>query len=772
MKKQINIKIGKMTCASCVQHVKKALTRVDGVDDVVVNYVTEKASVSFDPDKTTPEKMAKAVDRAGYKWLGIIDDNSGLSSVHGHAGKHGGMAHEGMAMGGMAMDSMMALSVDEHRRSFITAMFFAVPLLYIAMGPMLGLPLPAFIDYNTNAQKAVLYAFIQFLLIIPIIFAGRSFFIMGGKSLLALAPGMDSLIMLGAGAAIFYSFYNLLLIMNGSWHQVHDLYFESAGIIITLILLGEFLEEGSRGRAKEAIQKLLTLSPQTAVRLKDGREEEVALNEVVKGDILVVKAGSKVPVDGIITEGVGTLDESLITGESLPVTRKSDDNVIGGSLNTDGYFKMEARHVGSETLLSQIAKLVEAAQAEQAPIEDLANKVSAVFVPVVIAVSLIAGIAWYFVTQDLSFAVNILVAVLIVACPCALGLATPVAIMVGTGRGAQLGILIKGGETLERAGHITTIVFDKTGTITRGRPSLVSAVSVSSQVDKDELLHIAASLEQGSQHPLALALAEANTRPAYALSNFSNIVGYGVSGSVNGGSYILGAGDLMRQKNIDIGSLTAQSEQLEHEGATVIYLAQEDAILGFFGVKDTIKDDSNQAMRQLAAMNIKTVMLTGDNERTARSIAGQAGISTVFANIRPEEKSAKVKELKAGGEVVAMVGDGVNDTIALAAADVGIAVAAGSDVALEEADIVLMKNSLTDVARAVNLSKATLRNIKQNLFWAFSYNIIGIPLAAGLLKALFGGPLLNPMFAAAAMSFSSILVVGNALRLNRFSRKK
>ncbi|MCL2520042.1 MAG: heavy metal translocating P-type ATPase [Spirochaetaceae bacterium] len=750
MTEKVNINIGGLSCAACAKRVERALAKTAGVSVATVNYATEKAAISFDNKQTNLTALAQVVNKAGYKWLGAEAKDS---------------AKEERAL----------------KLRVVVAAIFAAPLFYMVMGPKVGLPIPAVIDYmsllrlvdashdfeflyTTALRDATTNAFVQLFLTIPLVIAGFNFYRRGFKALINFSPNMDSLVAVGTAAAIVYSFFSIYRILEGDAHAAHYLYFEIAGIILTLVLVGKMLELKNKNRAKQSIERLLKLTPQTAIReLAGGGEEEIALNLVQKGDILIVKSGEKVPVDGVITEGAAYIDEQMITGESIPVSKGQAAEVIGATINTDGYFKMRAGRVGEAMLINQIAKLVEDAQASRAPIEALADTVSKFFVPAVILMAIIAFGGWLLAGAPLTTALTIAVAVLVIACPCALGLATPMAIMMGSGRGAQLGLLIKGGEAFERAAKVNSVVFDKTGTITEGKPKLIKTLLINDNLTENEAVKLAASLEQGSSHPLALAFVTANQLGLYPLTNFATLSGLGVSGGIDDNHYLLGAKNLMFNNNI---KLPESYEQLEAEG-TLIFLAQNNLLAAVFVVRDVIKTESAAAMAQLAAMQINTIMLTGDNHTTAQLIAQQAGIKAVFAEVRPDGKGEKIKELKDSGRIVAMVGDGINDTIALAEAHVGIAVASGSDVALDEADIVLMKDNLQDVVKALRLSKATMRTIKQNLFWAFSYNIIGLPLAAGVFH-IFGGPLLNPMFAAFAMAFSSLAVISNALRLKAF----
>jgi Cu+-exporting ATPase len=580
---------------------------------------------------------------------------------------------------------------------------------------------------------------------------------------------MDSLIAMGTTAAIVYSFYSVYRIVNGDFSAVEGLYFETAGVIITLILLGKSLESVSKGRTSEAIKKLMGLAPKTAIVIREGREYEVPIEEVEIGHIVLVKPGEKIPVDGIVIEGSTSIDESMLTGESIPVEKKQGDPVYAASLNKNGSIRFQASKVGGDTALAQIIRLVEEAQGSKAPIAQMADIVSGYFVPIVFGIAVAAFLAWLISGESLVFSLTILIAILVIACPCALGLATPTAIMVGTGKGAEYGILIKGGEALETTHKINTIVFDKTGTITAGKPEVTDIITAGG-VDRKRLLQLAASAEKDSEHPLGEAIvnqAEKEGNEFLRLDRFNAIPGHGIEVEINGISVLLGNKKLMVERNISLSELEPESDRLAEEGKTPMYIAMDHKLSGIIAVADVVKENSLKAIEKLRSMGLEVVMITGDNHKTAAAIAGQVGIDRVLAEVLPRDKSEEVKKLQAEGKKVAMVGDGINDAPALAQADIGIAIGSGTDVAMESADIVLMKSDLMDVPTAIQLSKSTIRNIKQNLFWAFGYNVIGIPVAAGLLH-LFGGPLLNPILAAAAMSLSSVSVVTNALRLKRF----
>ena len=745
--RQVTIPIGGMTCAACAARVEKAISKLEGVESVSVNLATEKAAVAYDPQRVRLSAIRDAIGKAGYKALEI---NSSSAADEDRARKQ--------------------REIRTMWTKFIVSAVFALPLLYIAMAPMIRfvrLPFPAGLDMMNYPLR---YALAELLLVIPSIGVGYRFYTVGFKSLWQRSPNMDSLVAIGTTAAVVYSLYNVFQIAAGHFGAVESLYFETAGVIITLILLGKSLEAVSKGRTSDAIKKLMGLAPKTAIVVRDGAESEIPIEEVEIGDVIVVKPGSKIPVDGSVTEGHTAVDESMLTGESMPVDKKAGDPVYAATINTTGTVRFRAEKIGSETALAQIIKLVEDAQGSKAPIAQLADVVSGYFVPVVCAIALLAGIAWFFGTSgDLKFALTIFISVLVIACPCALGLATPTAIMVGTGKGAENGILIKGGEALETAHKINTIVFDKTGTITEGKPA-VTDVLTTGDIGPDTLLQLTASAETGSEHPLGQAIvAGARDKGLELLTadGFFSITGRGIDATIGGRDILAGNRKLMDERGIALSALEADSDRLAGEGKTPMYVAVDGQLAGIIAVADVVKKSSRAAIGSLHKLGIEVAMITGDNRKTADAIAAQVGIDRVLAEVLPQDKSSEVKKLQAEGRIVAMVGDGINDAPALAQADIGIAIGSGTDVAMESADIVLMRSDLMDVPTAINLSKKTIRNIKQNLFWAFGYNVVGIPIAAGVLH-LFGGPLLNPIFAAAAMSLSSVSVVTNALRLKRF----
>ena len=709
MDAKITIPIGGMSCAACAQRVERALKSLSGITNASVNLATEKATVTYQPQTVKVPAIREAIEKSGYKALESDSD---------------GAIDEDRARKRKEMETL--------RLKFIIAAVLALPLLYIAMAPMITfarLPFPQWLNMMSHPMA---YALAQLILVIPIVCVGRKFYSVGFSSLARRSPNMDSLIAVGTTAAILYSLYNTLLIATGDHMAAESLYYESAGVIIALILLGKTLEAVSKGRTGEAIKKLMGLAPKTAIVVRDGIEEEIPISDVEPGDIIVVKPGGKIPVDGTVIDGHTSIDEAMLTGESIPVDKSTGDPVYAATINTTGSIRFRAERVGAETALAQIIKLVEDAQGSKAPIAALADKVSGVFVPIVCAAAIVAGAAWLIGTGgDIRFALTVFISVLVIACPCALGLATPTAIMVGTGKGAEKGILVKSGEALETAHKADVIVFDKTGTITEGKPEVVAV--------EGDVMQIAASLERYSEHPIAMAICDYYNGEFLEVSDFKAVVGQGVEGSING-------------------------DKAEIRRGARVYI--NDEYLGRVIVSDRLKGSSAAAIEHIKNMGIDVVMITGDNRETAEDIARQAGIERVLSEVLPADKSGEIKKLQDAGHIVAMVGDGINDAPALAQADIGIAIGSGTDVAMESADIVLMHSDLADVPAAIDLSKRTIRTIKQNLFWAFGYNVIGIPIAAGLLH-LFGGPLLNPMLAAAAMSLSSVSVLTNALRLKR-----
>ncbi len=746
---QVTIPIGGMTCAACSQRVEKAIDKLEGVTKVSVNLATEKATVEYNSSIIRLSAIKQSIEKAGYQAL-ELDKN--------------------------AVDEDKLRKEKEIKTlwtKFIVASVFGLPLLYFAMVPMVSwwpFPIPKALNPMVYPLR---FALLQISLVTPIIIAGYKFYTIGFKALLQRSPNMDSLVAIGTSAAILYSIFNTFQIINGNFGAVEGLYYETAGVIIALILLGKSLEAVSKGKTSEAIKKLMGLTPKTAIVIENNQEQEVPIDEVEIGNVILVKPGEKIPVDGIVLEGTTSIDEAMLTGESMPVDKKAGDKVFAASINKNGMIKFQATKVGSDTALAQIIKLVEDAQGSKAPIAQMADIVSGYFVPIVCSLALLAFLAWLIAGEPLAFAVTIFISVLVIACPCALGLATPTAIMVGTGKGAENGILIKGGEALETTHKINTIVFDKTGTITEGKPEVTDIVPVEG-VQSGRLLQIAASGEKGSEHPLGEAIvrgAEKEKLELLKVEQFEAIPGHGIEVVIEGRKVLIGNKKLMDDKQISLASLKETSDRLAGEGKTPMYVAMNGALSGIIAVADVVKESSAKAIKKLQEMGIEVAMITGDNRMTADAIAKQVGIDRVLAEVLPQDKSNEVKKLQAEGKKVCMVGDGINDAPALVQADIGIAIGSGTDVAMESADIVLMRSDLMDVPTAIKLSKSTIRNIKQNLFWAFGYNVAGIPIAAGILH-LFGGPLLNPIFAAAAMAFSSVSVVSNALRLKRFKAYK
>ncbi|MDF2539183.1 MAG: copA, partial [Herbinix sp.] len=713
---------------------------------VSVNLATEKASVEYNSEIIRLSAIKQCIEKIGYKALEIEKTNN--------------------------IDEDKLRKEKEIKTlwtKFIIATVFSIPLLYFAMAPMVSwwpFPIPMSLDPMTYPLR---YAFLQIFLVTPIIIAGYKFYTVGFKALIQKSPNMDSLVAIGTTAAVIFSIYNTFQIAEGNFGAVEGLYYETAGVIIALILLGKSLEAVSKGKTSEAIKKLMGLAPKTAIVIQDGKEIEVPIDEVEIGDIIVVKPGEKIPVDGVVLEGNTSIDEAMLTGESMPVDKKSGDKVYAASINKNGMIKFQATKVGSDTALAQIIKLVEDAQGSKAPIAQMADIVSGYFVPIVVSIAIIGFLAWFLTGHTLAFSLTIFISILVIACPCALGLATPTAIMVGTGKGAENGILIKGGEALETTHKINTIVLDKTGTITEGKPEVTDIITVNG-ISQNQLLQMAASGEKGSEHPLGEAIvrgAEKAKLEFLKVDQFAAIPGHGIEVTMNGNKILIGNKKLMDERKISMEELKAKSDQLAAEGKTPMYIAMDNKLSGIIAVADVVKESSAKAIKKLRSMGIEVAMITGDNQKTAEAIAKQVGIDRVLAEVLPQDKSNEVKKLQAEGKKVCMVGDGINDAPALAQADIGMAIGSGTDVAMESADIVLMRSDLMDVPTAIHLSKSTIRNIKQNLFWAFGYNVAGIPIAAGILYLL-GGPLLNPIFAAMAMAFSSVSVVSNALRLKRF----
>ena len=743
-----------MTCSACSAHVDKSVRKLEGVSDVNVNLLANTMVVDYDEKTVTTDEIIKAVEKGGY-------------------GANLPTASAGEAPRQSAVDQAKG-ETRKVKVRLIVSFVFMIPLFYLAMGHMMSWPLPAFF---LGEENALTYAFTQFLLCLPVAYVNRKYFINGFKTLARRSPNMDSLIAIGSTAAIVYGIYAIYKIGwglgHGDSHMVHqysmDLYFETSAMILALITVGKFLESRSKGKTSEAITKLMDLAPKTATVERDGQEMEIPVEQVQAGDILVVRPGQSLPVDGVITEGTTAIDESALTGESIPVEKGPGDRVTGASINKTGFFKFRADKVGQDTALQQIIRLVEEAGASKAPIAKLADKVSGVFVPAVIGIALVTFAAWLLMGKSFEFAMSMGIGVLVISCPCALGLATPTAIMVGTGKGAEQGILVRSAQALEIARTVDTVVLDKTGTVTKGKPQVTQVIPASG-VAEEELLQLAVALERPSEHPLAEAVLVYTGEKGFCpvpVEDFAALSGRGAKGKLQGETALAGNLLLMQEEGIDPGDLAQAGEKLAQKGNTPLYFAWKGRIMGLIAVADVIKETSPRAVKELEKMGVQVVMLTGDNEVTAQAIGKAAGITKVIAGVMPQDKERHVRQLQEQGHKVAMVGDGINDAPALARADVGIAIGAGTDVAIESADVVLMHSDLMDVPAAIQLSRATIRNVKQNLFWALLYNSIGIPLAAGVLYPAFGLRL-NPMFGAAAMSMSSVCVVSNALRLKFF----
>lgn len=757
---KMTLKIGGMHCAACSRAVERALKKTDGIEDANVNIATEKAVFNYDEKKLKYDDIVNVIVKAGYQVLGKEEDPA----------------------------IVKAREIKEQKIRLIVSAIFSIPLFYISMTPMVSFvkfPIPSFLVHHINPQ---VFSIVAIFLCVPVMISGYKFYTLGFPALFRGSPNMDSLVAIGTTAAFSYSIYSTVLAFMGLNPHGDNLYYESAAVIITLVQFGKYLEARSKGKTGEAIKKLMGLQPKTATIIKDGEEKEIKISDVKVDDIVLVRPGEKIPVDGEIIEGYSSVDESMLTGESIPVEKSVGDKVVGASINKTGSFKFKAQKVGADTALAQIIKLVEDAQGSKAPIAHIADVVSSYFVPAVITIALISGIIWFIALHNFVFSLTVFVSVLVIACPCALGLATPTAIMVGTGKGAELGILFKNAEALEVSQKINAVMFDKTGTLTEGKPYVTDIISD----DKDKLLLIAASAENGSEHPLGEAIVrEAKEKNIKLLSieNFKAISGFGIETYIDNKKVLMGNDKLMNKENINIENYNSYMDKLSKEGKTPMYVAYDNKLLGIIAVADKLKKESIEAINRLHKLGIKTAMITGDNKNTANSVAKEAGIDIVFAEVLPEEKSNEVKKLQEQGFTVAMVGDGINDAPALTQANVGIAIGSGTDVAIESADIVLVKSNTNDVVTAIELSKATMRDIKQNLFWAFCYNVIGIPIAAGVLHvfrepliassiggfltAIMGKDLLlNPIFAALTMSLSSVSVVTNALRLNFFKPSK
>jgi len=745
MSEKKEYKLSGMTCAACAMTVEMAVKDLETVEDVSVNLATERLSLlpkaGFDS-----QQVLDAVAEAGY-----------------HAEEKGKNRPSDVS----EEAAMKAQELQKKKQQLLILLVTTLPLLYISMGSMVGLPLPSFLDHMVHPLVFVLS---QLLLTLPAVWIGRGFYQRGFRNLIKRHPNMDSLIAVGTSAAFFYSLYSVSQVFLGHHPFVHQLYFESVAVIIALVLLGKYLESSAKGRTSQAIQSLLELVPSQATVIRYGEAVTIDTEDIRVGDIIRIKPGERMPVDGLVIEGQTFVDESMMTGESVPIEKKVGDTITSATINQNGSIDYQATRVGSDTTLAQIVRLVEEAQGSKAPIAALADKISLYFVPIVLGLATLSALGWYFLAgESLSFSLSIFVAVLVIACPCALGLATPTAIMVGTGKGAENGILIKSGQALEAAYQLDTIVLDKTGTITVGKPSLTDLLPLGA-FNRSDLLQLIASAEQHSEHPLAQAILEAAEEEGLDLlpvSHFEAMVGRGLSAQVEGKQLLVGNESLMKEKNIDSSVFQEQLLELSQEGKTAMFVAVDGWLAGILAVADEMKSSSLSAVQKLQSMGLEVIMLTGDREETATAIAQKAGIQKVIAGVLPDGKAAAIKNLQEAGKRLAMVGDGINDAPALVQAAVGIAIGSGADVAIESADVVLMHSDLQDVVKAIKLSQATIRNIKENLFWAFAYNTLGIPIAMGLLH-LFGGPLLNPMLAGLAMSLSSVSVVANALRLGRF----
>ena len=745
MSEKKEYKLSGMTCAACAMTVEMAVKDLETVEDVSVNLATERLSLlpkaGFDS-----QQVLDAVAEAGY-----------------HAEEKGKDKPSDVSEEAV----IKAQKLQKKKQELLILLITALPLLYISMGSMVGLPLPSFLDHMVHPLVFVLS---QLLLTLPAVWIGRGFYQRGFRNLIKRHPNMDSLIAVGTSAAFLYSLYSVSQVFLGHHAFVHQLYFESVAVIIALVLLGKYLESSAKGKTSQAIQSLLELVPSQATVIRYGEAVTIDTDDIRVGDIIRIKPGERMPVDGLVTEGQTFVDESMMTGESVPIEKKVGDTITSATINQNGSIDYQATRVGSDTTLAQIVRLVEEAQGSKAPIAALADKISLYFVPIVLSLATLSALGWYFLAgESLSFSLSIFVAVLVIACPCALGLATPTAIMVGTGKGAENGILIKSGQALEAAYQLNTIVLDKTGTITIGKPSLTDLLPLS-DFNRSDLLQLIASAEQHSEHPLAQAILEAAEEEGLDLlpvSHFEAIVGRGLSAQVEGRQLLVGNESLMKEKSIDSSAFQEQLLELSQDGKTAMFVAIDGQLTGILAVADEMKSSSLKAVQELQSMGLEVIMLTGDREETATAIAQKAGIQKVIAGVLPDGKATAIKNLQEAGKKLAMVGDGINDAPALVQADVGIAIGSGADVAIESADVVLMHSDLQDVVKAIKLSQATIRNIKENLFWAFAYNTLGIPIAMGLLH-LFGGPLLNPMLAGLAMSLSSVSVVVNALRLGRF----
>ncbi len=739
-------RISGMHCAACSASLERFMSKQAGVEAVSVNLTTEKMTISYDESLDT-DKICELVSRLSF-------------------GAEEYVSAEAIAYEARKKEEAERIAeLDNMKKRVILCICFALPLLYVSMGHMIGAPLPQFLSPHNNP---LVFALVQLILTLPVIYGGRSFYKNGFGSLVKGHPNMDTLVAIGTFSALLYGIFALIRIAAGDTAYADNLFFESAAVVITLVLLGKFLEARSKRHTSDAIRALTELAPETATVTRHGQTGEIPVSELREGDVVSVFPGGRFPCDGVVSSGMSTADMSMLTGESLPVTVEVGSEVTGGSINGEGLIVFTATKVGGDTALAQIIRMVEDAQGKKAPIAKAADKVAGVFVPIVMAIAVISAVIWLFAGKEIEFVLNVFVSVLVVACPCSLGLATPTAIMVGTGRGAELGVLYKSGEALQAMAFADTVVLDKTGTVTEGKPMLKRIYS--SNISEDSLLAVCASAEAGSEHPVARAITEeADKRKLQLLecSNVTAIPGRGISAVVDGKNVLIGNMSLMLDNGIDISGANAAIEAMENEGCMLMLAAINGSFSGVFGAIDAIKEDSPKAITDLHNLDLSTIMLTGDNAKAAAAIAEKAGTDKCIANVLPDGKAAEVEKLKNDGHKVCMVGDGINDAPALSSADIGVSVGSGTDVAIESADVVLMGSSLSSLSTAIRLSKAVMRNIKQNLFWAFFYNSIGIPFAAGVAYA-FGGPLLSPMFAGAAMALSSISVVSNALRLKKF----
>ncbi len=743
-----------MSCSACAANIERVLGRLGGINSVSVNLLSNNMSVDYDENLLSESDIVTAVDNAGFEAFPINEaEKKAVKEDKKDLAKE---------------------ELSEMKQRLIISMLFSVPLFYISMGHMMGWPLPHFFH---GAENAITFSFTQFLLAIPVVFINKKYYAVGFKALYSKHPNMDSLIAIGTSAALIYGVFAIYRIGiglgQGDLDIVNqysmDLYFESAAVVLALITLGKFLETRAKSKTSEAIKKLIDLAPKTALVIRNGKEIEIDVADLLLSDVVIVKPGQSIPTDGIILKGKSSVDESMLTGESLPVEKAEGDKVIGASINKSGYIEFEVSKLGDDTVLAQIIKLVEEASSSKAPIAKLADKISSVFVPIVITIAVVATLVWLFLGYSFEFSLSIGISVLVISCPCALGLATPTAIMVGTGKGAENGILIKSAEALETAHTIDTVIMDKTGTITEGKPQ-VTDLMVSEKITKERMLQLAASVEKNSEHPLAEAIVNKCTEDALTIlpvSDFEALHGLGIRANVDNSTVFIGNKKLMEEKNIAFAGFDGHAQNLADEGKTPMFFADGMEVLGIIAVADVVKPTSQKAIEAFKRMGIEVIMLTGDNKRTAEAIGKKLNVSKIIAEVLPQDKEKEVRSLMEAGKKVAMIGDGINDAPALVRADVGIAIGAGTDVAIESADIVLVRNDLLDSVKAVQLSKAVIKNIKQNLFWAFIYNTIGIPLAAGVFFGLLGWKL-NPMFAGAAMSLSSVSVVSNALRLKFF----